>query len=233
MESSFFFIFFFAVLAGLIGFLLWRLVFSPRARRRRLLRKFKGVPISQAKDGELVKVVGRLHYAEGETPLRAPLSERFGAYYRVQVEQRRSSGQNSDWKEIINERATHQTIWLQGARPEERALVDLGLADVELVMDARYDSGFLNDPSPRLEAFLADHGYSGEGWVFNKTLRYHEGVLEQGERIAVLGRCVREPDPDPRASAADRGYRDAPTRLRLVSPAEHELLVTDDPKLLA
>lgn len=233
MESGFFFLFVMA--AGIIGggTALWHFVLSPRARRRRLLRRAKGVPIVQAKDGELVKIVGRLHYAEGEQPLRAPLSERFGAFYRVQVEERRSSGKNSYWKEIINERATHQTIWLQGARPEERALVDLGRADVELVMDARYDSGFLNDPSPRLEAFLADHGYSGEGWVFNKTLRYHEGVLEQGERIAVLGRCVREPDPDPRASAADRGYREAPTRLRLVSPADHALLVTDDPKLLA
>lgn len=213
----------------------WHALFSARARRRQLLRKAKGVRISQARDGQLVKVVGRLHYADGEEPLRAPLSDRFGAFYVVEVEEHKR-GKNERWKEIIRERATHQTIWIVGAAEGERALVDLGVADVELVMDARYESGFFNDASPRLESFLAAHGYGSEGWLFNKylnkALRYREGVLEQGERIAVLGRCVREPDPNPQAGGGERSYREAPTRLRLVPPAQHELLVTDDPQLL-
>tara|TARA_B110000211_G_C13988009_1_gene512633 strand:+ start:189 stop:446 length:258 start_codon:yes stop_codon:yes gene_type:complete len=37
--------------------------------------------------------------------------------------------------------------------------------------------------------FLAEHGTESEGFLgFNKKLRYNEGILEEGEVVAVLGK---------------------------------------------
>lgn len=227
--------FLFVLLGGAVvggGALLYHFVLSARARRRRLLRNATAVRIGQAREGELVKLVGRLRYVGDEAPLKAPLTDRFAAYYEVEVDEHKKRGKHGSWEQIIRERASHPQVWLEGSVSGERALVDLAFAEVELVMDARFSSGTFNDPTPRLEAFLYSHGESSQGWVFNKALRYREGVLEQGERIAVLGRVVVEPDPDPAAAGQQGGYRAMATRLRLVAPEEHALLVTDDPALL-
>jgi len=226
-----FFIMFAIIVAVLIGTVLWKYVLSPRARRRRLLAHYRGVRIAQTQDGELVKLVGLVRYVEGNPPLVAPLSEREGVHYFVEVDQRKSSDTNARWTELIREHATHSEMWIEGPSKGERALVDLASADVELVMDKSWTSGFRNDATPTLKRFLARHGERSEGILFNKGLRYREGVLEGGERVAVLGRCIREPDPDPRAAGADGGYRGRPTRLHIIAPVKHPIIVTDDAKL--
>jgi hypothetical protein len=228
-------IFVVVMVAGFVicgGVLLARELFSAQARRRRLLRKATAVRIGDARDGELVKVVGRLRYTGDEDPLQAPLTERFGAHFEVEVEERKSRGKSSYWKQIVRERASHQQVWLEGHVAGERVLVDLAFAEVELVMDGHFSSGFLDDPSPHLDLYLHSHGHASQGAFFNKSLRYREGVLEQGEQIAVLGRCVVEPDPDPTGANQQAGYRGMATRRRIVPPEEHALLVTDDPALL-
>ena len=87
------------------------------------------------------------------------------------------------------------------------------------------------DPAARA-AFLARHGFAATGWWLNKTLRYTEGVIEAGERVAVLGRGVREPDPD--ARPRDTGYRSAlPTRINIGGTPEHPVIVSDRADLVA
>jgi hypothetical protein len=51
-------------------------------------------------------------------------------------------------------------------------------------------------------------------------------VLEQGEQVAVFGRCKWEPDPNPRAPGG--GYREHPKRLKIESPGLEQMLVSDD-----
>ena len=41
-----------------------------------------------------------------------------------------------------------------------------------LVQDGRLRSGFLQEASERLEAFLQAHGQSSEGWFFNRATEY-------------------------------------------------------------
>jgi len=80
---------------------------------------------------------------------------------------------------------------------------------------------------------LDAHGIASEGAVGNKTLEFSEGVLEQGEIVAVLGVGSWQDDPDV-APSAGAGYRDtdAPRRLVMTSPEGGPLIVTDEPYLI-
>jgi hypothetical protein len=107
-----------------------------------------------------------------------------------------------------------------------RALVDATAARISINFDDKSQSGTFDDPTPAETAFLQRHGQKGQGWVFNRGLRYREAVIEEGEMIAVLGAGTREPDPDAPPTEAYRG--DAPTRLRLTSSRKHPLVISDD-----
>ncbi len=68
-----------------------------------------------------------------------------------------------------------------------------------MVFDAKFSSGTFNDPSNRLIQYLEQFGKESTGMLgFNKTLRFREGILEIGEKVAVLGegrwKDVYEPD---------------------------------------
>jgi hypothetical protein len=107
-----------------------------------------------------------------------------------------------------------------------RAIVNPGQARVALVVDHSTSSGSFDDATGVEEGFLARHGMKSTGWFFNRTLRYREGAIEVGERVSVLGRGVREPDPD--AVARVSGYRDLPpTRLRIEGASGIPLYVSD------
>ncbi len=99
-----------------------------------------------------------------------------------------------------------------------RALIDPTGAKIKVVVSER--QMILGAPTARQGALLAHHGISGQHSLFR------EGVLVIGMRVAVIGRAVREPDPDGAARAS--GYRgDAPTRLRLGGSVEHPLEIRD------
>jgi hypothetical protein len=89
------------------------------------------------------------------------------------------------------------------------------------VLDHSDSSGFLNDASPELEAFLSERGHQSTSFLgMNKTMRYREGALETGEQIAVVGLAHWEDDPE--AGAIDTGgggFRDAVRKKRLVLTA--------------
>ena len=62
-------------------------------------------------------------------------------------------------------------------------------------------------------------------------LRFREAILGIGERIALFGAGVREPDHD--SSAGEHGYRDgAPTRFRFTGSARFPLVIRDDVRSL-
>jgi hypothetical protein len=110
-----------------------------------------------------------------------------------------------------------------------RAIVDATAARIAIDFDGRSQSGTFDDPTEAERAFLARHGEKGQGWIFNRRLRYREAVIAEGETIAVLGAGTREPDPDAPPSEAYRG--DAPTRLRLTSSPRYPLVISDDASL--
>ncbi|MBK8254204.1 MAG: hypothetical protein IPK82_16245 [Polyangiaceae bacterium] len=216
------FIVFLVFLAVFATYSYW---FSEAAKFRRTIRAAQKMAIAQAVEGQLIRVSGTIQPLE--TVLTAPLSKKPCVFFETTVEEYKSSGKSGKWVEIIRE--TNACDFF--IRDETgRALVNTSNMRVLPVKDHEQTSGTLNDASPELEGFLAKHGHKSTGWIFNKNLRYREGVFSPGERIAVLGFARREQDPDP--MAAGSGYRDAPKRIVLEAPPNGELLASDESELV-
>lgn len=200
--------------------------FSADQRARRAIKAAAVRTIPDVIEGERARVVGEVELIGS---LVAPLSARTCGYWRVIVQERRG-GKNKRWVTLVDEHEGVDFFVRDGAN---KALVKTIHSQAVLEQDAGYSSGFLNDATPELEAFLSQRGHSTQGWVFNKDMRYREGVIEAGETVAVVGtgRWERDPDQGPRAGA---GYRDAemPKRLVLQAPEDGSpLLLSDEPSM--
>lgn len=203
--------------------------FSPDQRAKRAIRAVAVSRIADVSDGERVRVVGQI---EVEAPVAAPLSGRACAYWRVLVEELRSNGKSSSWHKLVDE---HDGVDFLLRDSTGAAWVESMHVTAILDKDGSGSSGFLQDPSPQLEAFLAERGHDTKGWFFNKRIRFREGVAEPGETIAVVGDAKWERDPDSSTRAGD-GYREAqvPQRLRVRAPEDGSpLLLSDQSDLLS
>lgn len=200
---------------------------SDEQKAKRALREAQQLPIREVRDGQVVKVCGRLRYV-GE-PLVAPLSGRRCGAWRVEVDEYQSRGKGGSWHNVITETEAGD-IELDDGTGTARVSA-LG-AQLVVVKDAHYSSGTFNDPTPVLERYLAKHGQEATGMLgFNKGFRYREGALEEGEEVAVLGVARWQHHPRAEARGA-RGYRELPRRLVLEPPAAAALIVSDDPSVL-
>ncbi|HVV83013.1 MAG TPA: GIDE domain-containing protein [Kofleriaceae bacterium] len=193
---------------------------SSRAKLARQLRDAPASTIAALPEGESARVVGTV---VGEATLIAPLTGRRCVAYVAQVEQRVSTGKTTYWKGLIDEVRHHPFTIDDGTG---KAIIDPGQAKLLIEMDSTSRSGTFDDATPAESEFLARHQIDSKGWFLNKSLRYLEGVIEPGERVAVLGRAVREPDPEAARDAT--GYRDAlPTRVRIGGSKDQPILVSD------
>jgi hypothetical protein len=155
-------------------------------RRARLVRNTPLTPIDQLYSGP-AKVQGRAVVLA--PPLDAPLSRKPCIYYRFVVYERRTQshgkGSSSYWKTVIDD-AQHIPCGVEDSTGV--AEVRLGEAQLLLTPGAEMRSGFLNTASPDLEDMLRRrYKFSTQGWVFNKTLRYTETTIEEGDALFVLG----------------------------------------------
>jgi hypothetical protein len=196
--------------------------FSRDARVKRALRKAPLHTTASFPPDAVATVQGTVCYL-GDAPLIAPLTGRPCAYYEAIVEEYRSSGRSGSWYRVIQEHQGQDFLLDDG---QGTARVSMAAATVALAKDAHFRSGLFQDATPVLEEFLARHGRQSQGWLFNKNLRYREGVIEAGELVAVCGQGQREADPTP--GAATGGYRETPTRLVLAPSPSMPLYVSDD-----
>lgn len=154
----------------------------------------------------------------GDEPLEAPLTGRPCAYYEVAVTLQLGDAVT----ELVQERRG-QDFLLQDEHGLAR--VSMHNYNVYVVKDTYFQSSLRQRPPPHVEAFLAKHGVTS--WVPEEhVMRFHEGVLEAAETVAVCGYGTREVDPDPRA--ATYGYRDNALRLVLSARSDFPLCISDD-----
>lgn len=150
---------------------------------RRKLNKAPLKRIASFRNREVAKFIGLVEFVD--EPLIAPLSKRPCAYYHVLVERQVSSGKSTHWKTIIEE-TDHINYVVKDSSGV--AAISKKQLKSHIVLDRKYTSGTFKDADANLEHFLNMHGHQSEGFFgFNKTLRYREGILEAGEKIAVLG----------------------------------------------
>ncbi len=207
---------------------LYQLFGSREATIKREIGHLPRVLIDQFPESAVGKIVGRLVYVD--EPLRAPLTGRCCAQYRVIVEEYRSSGNSGSWHTIIeDEKSRDFMLWDETGE----ALVRMSGAQVAVTKDTHYRSGTFNDATPLLESFLAKHRHQSTGVFFNKNLRYKEGVLEEGEEVAICGMGRWENYPDPSTPSTASGSHDERSKLLIISNSKQvPLYVSDDYKIL-
>jgi hypothetical protein len=212
----------FLIILVIVGIVFCGWYFGAAQRLKRQLKQAKPWSLNELPEDTHGRVIGQARVL-GEQ-LQGPLTGRACVYYVAMVEEQRSTGRSTYWRTVAQETRGVPFMLEDGTG---RAIVDPNGAQVALDFDGNSKSGTFNNADPVQEQFLAKHGQKSEGWVFNKTLRYREAMIEIGETIAVLGSGTREPDPN---AAPEAAYRGAPaTRLRLTSSPRFPLIISDDP----
>ena len=69
---------------------------------KRKIKSADVVRIAEAKEGDLIKIVGRLAFDEDVQPLEGPLTGRRCVGYHVEVLEKYSRGKSSQWHKIIS-----------------------------------------------------------------------------------------------------------------------------------
>lgn len=206
-----------------IGIVIFSIAFfNKNARIKRKLKKARIKRVSSFYTNDVAKVVGKVEFVD--EPIRAPLSGRECSYYHIIVEQQKSSGKSSHWHTIINETRQCKYLIRDG---NSYAFVEDGNLKSYIVKDKKFRSGFLNDATPELERYLRQHGKTSENLLgMNKTIRYREGILENGEQVAVYGKG--------RWKEADQlGLPEAYGRVLVISAPDNEAVyLSDDPSTL-
>ncbi|MGD1845487.1 MAG: hypothetical protein ACFB10_08850 [Salibacteraceae bacterium] len=170
-------------------YLLYKLFYNRRAVFRRTLRKAPLTPITNAKDGELVRVIGTVDYLD--QPLTAPFSKRKGVFYYLRVEERKTSGSGSSkshhWTKVHDEHRAKRFWVVEG---KHRALVDEEEVEGFLEMDEGDVTGFGIASTKQIEKFLMKRKVKTHEWYgMPKTLGCKEGIVSKGERVVVWGRA--------------------------------------------
>jgi hypothetical protein len=201
---------------------------SRTGKARRLLERAKLVKVGDAREGEVVRIVGRVRL--DDDPLRAPLSERPCAAYEIEVEERRTSLllQGGRWRRVLRH-ADHLPRFLIEDETGS-AVVELGEPYVLVTHDVTESSGVGKAPPLGFGAFLAAHGVGTKGSLVNKRMCFTEGIIWEGQQLVVLGLCRWRASP-----SAGVGYRQAPRALHLVPPSasRQRMVLSADPKTLS
>ena len=168
----------------------------------RLIRETPTSKIAELKEG-LVEVKG--HVRPLSEPLESPLSKRSCVYYqfKVQERRRRHTGKSTShyWVTVINDEQSVPCLVEDETGAAEVALLE---ANLVLDTDTRMRSGFFNDASPELEQTLNQrYGRSSRGFIFNRTMRYTETVLEERDPLYVLGTAEIQSGRRPRLNKSE------------------------------
>ncbi len=172
------------IIVGAILFIAIVYYFGPKAVILRELKKSKAVPINRIQEGEYAKVIGVAKLVKD--PIIAPISGRHCVFYQIIVEKK--GGKNS-WHTVINETNTQDFfVETRGEMAIVKTDQPKNFRKIFLEKDHKAKSGFWNNANDRLENYLKRHGSSSKNFLgLRKTLRYHEGIIEPGETIAVKG----------------------------------------------
>lgn len=151
-----------------------------------LIQDTKTSKITTLKQG-FAEITGKIEKKDGL--LTSPMSRKPCVYYRFKVEEKRSSGKNSHWKRIIDD---EKYVRFFISDNSGKAIVDCYKAKFNFDTDVKGNSGTFKDATPEMVEALNKYGYSDEGMFgFNKTLRYKEIFLEEGDNAYLLGEVTQ------------------------------------------
>ncbi len=194
------------VAIGVTAFVISR-IFNKDAVVQRGLWKLPATPIKDVVEGARIKIKGRLAY-QGD-PIAAPLTGRKCAYYALRVE---VTTPNQAWVPLVTEEKGGDFVLEDGTG---KAIVRFANDKVVATHDAGMHSRAPEGKHIDLDGFLAGRGHS-KASLEGKELRCFEGVLEEGEIVAVAAVGTWEGSGDARV-------------LILRAPAGDTMLISDAP----
>jgi hypothetical protein len=183
--------FFFFIVVLVILIIIYGIFFSKEATIKRKLKNTAAKDISLFEEGEIAKIIGTIEIIG--PPLIAPLSGRSCCYYSIVVEQ--ESGKNNSRSSIIEEEKFSDFFIVSG-----NSYATVKAQDIKslLVKDATYSSGFMENATSHLENYLREHSNKSTNFLgLNKKLTYEEGILQNGETVAVVGKGSWKEITDP------------------------------------
>lgn len=218
------------IFAAIIAGFVLLFYFSRENRIARRFKKTKEHDISVCDDGRLNKVVGKVVY--GREQLIAPLSGRTCTAYCVKVIQTTIGSQDAqEHTEILNdEHCVDFFIEKKGAL----AYIKSNPSELLLHQDANYHSEKLDDASSqRFDGYLNQFDLKSTGVLgFKKELEYREGILEEGEAVAVLGEGCWHNTGEMKALPS--GISELHDKIFVFSSSESSpLSISDDKNILA
>ena len=196
-------------------------------RNRSLRSDIKRVPvtpIAELIEGEAMRVTGVLRYAG--TPLQSPISKRPCAAWHVLVWQLRGERRKS-W-ELVDDAQQSQPFYLDAEPGSGSVRVEGAWLDLLLHPDRQAENSVLSHVPPEFEAYLRQREMLVHSFSWGKNAyRIHEGILEESERVTVVGKCSRKPI----AGKPGEGYRDVPMEMTLGPLDDDRLLASDEARL--
>jgi hypothetical protein len=198
----------------------------PRLEDRQQMLALPPTPASAVSEG-LVRVTGRVRARDQR--LAAPISGRSCVAYEIRIGMVQRSG---PYQEVVVRR---------DARPflveDDRSAVMIEPADCfRLALERDVRGGYPWHRITSLRQWAAVTALIGNLPNLSATeigpfdaVRYWEGVLEEGEQVAVHGRADRELDPD----AQPMHPRDLPYRTLIRGTLDSFVTISDDPSALA
>lgn len=183
-----------------------------------LLKKTARVPVVMFPEGAVGKMTGKLSYV-GE-PLTAPITQRRCACYHILVQEPQPGESSRGWRTVVTDEGCQDFLLIDDTG---KALVKMSGARIAVTKDRHFNAGYLKETYPGMEEVLKKHGYTARGlFGIKKALRYKEGILEEGEEVAVRGVGRWQDKP------GGKGER----LLIFECTSETTLAVSDDEKLL-
>lgn len=175
-----------------VGFFAGLYLFYQGFRWRKQQQLIEAIPTSKARSVAIgqAELAGKV-LAPKKT-LVAPFSGKECAYYRCTIEEYRRQGKSSRWV-IVHAKSSTQPFYLED--DTGKVLVDPEGAELDVPKSLEFSSSWGKDPDHRIVAYLKGIDLEFEG-VFgaNKSMRYTEYLLVDGQPIYVMGYAGKNPD---------------------------------------
>jgi hypothetical protein len=204
--------------------------------REGTLLQYRQTAIAQAGMGDTIKIVGRLRATSAK--FTAPLTGATCVWYRTVVQ---------TWDGFLySPRRIIEHKWQDLVVEDESGSALIRMQGAEISLHAMRAPWGYDPPAPwderraatteNLQRFLAAHGHElryHQRSILERMLsevpkqrgaRYREVVLREGERVAVLGKAVHEPDP----AAHSVGSRQPAVRV-VFGDAPDAVIVSNEP----
>lgn len=116
--------------------------------------------------------------------LASPLNQQPCVYYKFKVEEQRSSGKSSSWHTLIKDEK-YVRFGIQDT--SGMAYIEADGAKLLLNKDDKGSTGLFKRATDELKAALKKYDKTSKGWISEKTLKYEETYLTEGDELYILG----------------------------------------------